>query len=262
MYAMCAGRPPFRAESTVAVLKRICEEEPTALAQLNAEVPPWLSRIIARLHAKAPHDRFASAAEVAELLQRCLAHVQNPATVPLPAELASSPRGWKEKWLTGPRLIVAGVLLAASVIVAMLAQSFRDGASGDEPNGKAKTSQRTNSDPPADKSAGENPGEAIADGKPRNVPITDADYAMLEQSFQRGEIDDPETLYQWSLRVLHSEAAQEQSSQGDMALRRHLQRMQRLEQLATVRDSPLDKVATTFYRLEAESMLAQRRARH
>ncbi|HEY1377166.1 MAG TPA: serine/threonine-protein kinase, partial [Gemmataceae bacterium] len=28
LYAMCAGRPPFRAPTTVAVLKRVCEDEP------------------------------------------------------------------------------------------------------------------------------------------------------------------------------------------------------------------------------------------
>ena len=28
MYAMCTGRPPFRAETTLAVLRRICDDEP------------------------------------------------------------------------------------------------------------------------------------------------------------------------------------------------------------------------------------------
>jgi hypothetical protein len=37
------------------------------------------------LLAKQPADRFGSAAELAQLLEQCLAHVQQPATVPLPA---------------------------------------------------------------------------------------------------------------------------------------------------------------------------------
>jgi serine/threonine protein kinase len=252
MYAMCAGRPPFRAESTVAVLKRICEEEPTPLAQLNADVPSWLARIVARLHAKDPVDRFATAAEVAELLQRCLAHVQNPSAVPLPAELAEPRPGWKDTWLTTRRLIAAGVLLASAVL-AMLAQPFRDGASDDDPNGNTSTAQGANLDP----STGRTPREEVSDDKSRTVTMTDADYAMLEQKFQQGVIDDPETLYQWSLRLLHAEQDEKQVSPGESALDRHRQRMLRLEQLAAERSSPLHKAATEYFRLEAEAFVDQ-----
>jgi hypothetical protein len=45
--------------------------------------------IVARLMAKKPQDRFASASDVASTLEDCLAHVQNPAAVPLPSGLAS-----------------------------------------------------------------------------------------------------------------------------------------------------------------------------
>ena len=41
--------------------------------------------MIEKLHAKDPAERFQSAAEVAELLGRHLAHVQHPSVVPLPA---------------------------------------------------------------------------------------------------------------------------------------------------------------------------------
>jgi serine/threonine-protein kinase len=252
MYAMCVGRPPFRAESTVAVLKRICEEEPTPLAQLNADVPSWLARIVARLHAKDPVDRFATAAEVAELLQRCLAHVQNPSAVPLPAELAEPRPGWKETWLTARRLIAAGVLLALAVLV-VLAQPFRDGASDDDPSGNTSTAQGANLDP----STGHTPREEPSDDKSRTVTMTDAYYAMLEQKFQQGVIDDPETLYQWSLRLLHAEHDDERASPSDSALDRHRQRMLRLEQLAAERSSPLHKAATEYFRLEAEAFVDQ-----
>jgi hypothetical protein len=48
-------------------------------------MPVWLAGIIARLHAKSPGDHFTSAEEVHELLEQCLAHVQQPTAVPLPA---------------------------------------------------------------------------------------------------------------------------------------------------------------------------------
>lgn len=84
LYALCAGRPPFRASTTMAVLKRVCEETPRPLREINPEVPGWLTAIISKLHAKNPADRFQSAQEVADLLGRYLAHVQQPQQFPLP----------------------------------------------------------------------------------------------------------------------------------------------------------------------------------
>ena len=83
LYTLCTGRPPFRASTTMAVLKRVCEETPRPLRESNPEIPDWLEALIARLHAKAPADRFQTAAEVAELLGRHLAHLKPPEVVPL-----------------------------------------------------------------------------------------------------------------------------------------------------------------------------------
>jgi eukaryotic-like serine/threonine-protein kinase len=91
LYALCTGRAPFLGSSSVATLKRVCEETPTPVSTLNPDIPDWLVRIIARLHAKDASDRYKSATEVADLLGRCLAHVQQPTTVPLPPELAERP---------------------------------------------------------------------------------------------------------------------------------------------------------------------------
>ena len=87
LYAMCTGRAPFRAETSYGVLRRITDEEPRPIRQLNPDIPEWLCRIVARLMSKQPGDRFQSAREVAELLEPCLAHVQQPTVVPLPAAL-------------------------------------------------------------------------------------------------------------------------------------------------------------------------------
>lgn len=87
MYAMCAGRPPFRADSAYGILKRIAEETARPIEEINAKVPAWLAAIIRRLHARRPDDRFRSASEVERLLADCLAHVQQPTRVPLPPEI-------------------------------------------------------------------------------------------------------------------------------------------------------------------------------
>jgi serine/threonine-protein kinase len=84
LYALCTGRPPFRAPTTLAVLRRVCEESPRPIQQLNPDVPGWMAEIIAVLHAKKPADRFQSATELSQLLSLRLAHLQNPATVPEP----------------------------------------------------------------------------------------------------------------------------------------------------------------------------------
>jgi eukaryotic-like serine/threonine-protein kinase len=84
LYAACTGRPPFRAGSTVALLRRVSDETPEAVNKQNPRIPEWLVTIMNRLHAKDPAQRFQSAAEVAALFAGCLAHVQQPDRVPLP----------------------------------------------------------------------------------------------------------------------------------------------------------------------------------
>jgi serine/threonine protein kinase len=85
LYTMSAGRPPFRAESSYAILRLITDEEPRPLQEINPDIPDWLCAIIGKLMSKHAEDRYTSADEVAELLEDCLAHVQQPATKPLPA---------------------------------------------------------------------------------------------------------------------------------------------------------------------------------
>jgi serine/threonine-protein kinase len=88
LYTMCAGRPAFRADSAVAVLKRVCEDEPRPIREVNPEIPDWLEGIVNKLMAKAPNDRFSSSREVADLLDQCLAHIQQPRMIPLPETAA------------------------------------------------------------------------------------------------------------------------------------------------------------------------------
>src|SRR2546421_1757486 len=42
LYFMCVGHSPFRANSTPAVLRRVCDERPRPLAEVNPDVPAWL----------------------------------------------------------------------------------------------------------------------------------------------------------------------------------------------------------------------------
>src|SRR5207302_3619840 len=88
LYVMCSGRPPFRANSTLAVLKRVAEDTPRPIPEIIPEVPSWLCDLITRLHAKKPEDRIATAKEVADLLARGPAALQPSVNVPSLPEVA------------------------------------------------------------------------------------------------------------------------------------------------------------------------------
>src|SRR5262245_18779930 len=76
LYAMCTGRPPSRAANTPAALRRVEEATPRPVREVNPDIPDWLAAVITRLHAKDPAERFQSASEVADLLCRQLAQLQ------------------------------------------------------------------------------------------------------------------------------------------------------------------------------------------
>lgn len=76
LYTMATGRSPFRAPNTPAVLRKVCDEAPRPIRELNPAIPGWLDAIIGRLLAKHPGDRYSSAEVVARLLGDRLAALQ------------------------------------------------------------------------------------------------------------------------------------------------------------------------------------------
>jgi serine/threonine-protein kinase len=92
LYAMCTGHASFRAESAMAVLRRVSDDQPRPIREVNPEIPAWLAALVEKLHEKDPNKRYQSAGEVADLLAHCLAHVYHPDQTPLPASLAKQPR--------------------------------------------------------------------------------------------------------------------------------------------------------------------------
>ena len=110
IYAMCTGRPPFRAETTMGVLRRISDDAPRPLREINSDVPWWLETIVSRLLAKSPADRYHSAGEVAQLLEQCLGHLQHPTSIPLPASVQLSILPERPAW---KRALLASAIVAA-----------------------------------------------------------------------------------------------------------------------------------------------------
>jgi serine/threonine protein kinase len=110
---MASGRPPFRANSTVAVLKRVAEDAPRDIREIIPETPHWLCDIIAKLHAKNPDDRFQSAREVADVLADCEAQLKANAKLKdyIRIPRGKPPRSGRRKW----------VAVAAAALLPMIA---------------------------------------------------------------------------------------------------------------------------------------------
>lgn len=117
LYQMVSGRPPFRAPSTFAVLKRVAEDSPRPITEIIPETPSWLCAIISKLHAKDPNDRYQSAQEVADLLANCEAHLKSGAgsqefafiRPSQPQQKRSAPGWWK--WVAAAALLLPVIAL-------------------------------------------------------------------------------------------------------------------------------------------------------
>ncbi len=117
MYAMCTGRPPFRAETSYGILRRITDTEPRPVRDVNPNIPDWLEHIIQRLLAKSLDDRIQNADHVAVLLRKCLSHLQQPSMAELPEECRTPSR--RHVWWRLPQSRLRAVALAAFSCIAV-----------------------------------------------------------------------------------------------------------------------------------------------
>jgi serine/threonine-protein kinase len=122
VYFMCAGRPPFRADSTPAVLRRVSDDQPRPLGDVNPEVPLWLVEIVARLHAKNPVDRFQSAADVAGVMGQYLAALQRG----LPIDAAPSSPEKAPPARPGRKVAIVAAVSIPALALAVAALVIKD----------------------------------------------------------------------------------------------------------------------------------------
>jgi eukaryotic-like serine/threonine-protein kinase len=84
LYEMLAGRPPFAADSSVAMAYKHVNEEPQAPSETGADVPPEVEGVVMRALEKDPARRFQTAEEMrAALLAALPTGPQEAATVPV-----------------------------------------------------------------------------------------------------------------------------------------------------------------------------------
>src|SRR5262249_2400288 len=111
LYTLCTGREPFRGDSPIAVIRQVSETDPRPILELNTAIPLWLAAIVERLHAKNRDDRFASAAEVAQLLRYNLEPPDQPRLVRA-RRRRSLERGRRRRVL----LVLAALLLLGGLL--------------------------------------------------------------------------------------------------------------------------------------------------
>ena len=99
-YHMLTGKPPFVGETALAVAVQHVKKQPKALEDLRPDLPPSLCRIVHRLLAKDPEQRWQSCGELLQELYRVQVEFCPQAS---PEELASWSTVGMEP-LTDPRL--------------------------------------------------------------------------------------------------------------------------------------------------------------
>lgn len=189
MYAMCTARPPFRAETSYGILRRITDTEPRPIREINPNIPEWLARLIGRLMAKSPDGRFSKAEDVADLLKRCLAHVQHPTAAKLPEECRGpEPRSWRpELWKRpAPWVGALGLTLALGAVGLLVRGVLWPSRAGpDQPNAATASSNKTLSESSLSSS-----GDEAWDSSARDLERFGQDLAPLEE--RAGQLWDAE----------------------------------------------------------------------
>jgi len=72
LYELLTGRPPFTGDSPVAIAYQHVRENPIPPSRVDPEIPPWADSIVLKAMAKDPGDRYQSAGDMRNDIQRAL----------------------------------------------------------------------------------------------------------------------------------------------------------------------------------------------
>ncbi|MCO5171023.1 MAG: serine/threonine protein kinase [Planctomycetes bacterium] len=111
LYELLAGKPPFADKSGYALIKAVLADAPTPLLRLRPDAPPDVAAVVACAMAKAPAERYSSAAALSADLRRALAGE------PVSTRRAGAPER-ALRWARRHRGLSAAVGVAAVAVVA------------------------------------------------------------------------------------------------------------------------------------------------
>jgi serine/threonine protein kinase len=106
LYFMLAGRAPFPEGAILDKLRAHRTRQPRPLSDLRKDVPPALVRVLERMTAKDPAQRFQTPAEVAEALT--------------PFTATRTPRRWSWKKRFAASLLVAAIMGMAAAFITIV----------------------------------------------------------------------------------------------------------------------------------------------
>ncbi|MCA9138124.1 MAG: serine/threonine protein kinase [Planctomycetales bacterium] len=86
LWTMLCGQPPMAGMHAHAIVRRIADSKLPPLSEQRSDLPDWMLRLIARLHADAPADR-PGADELAGWIEACQRHMVDGQAVVLPEAL-------------------------------------------------------------------------------------------------------------------------------------------------------------------------------
>lgn len=111
-YEALGGRHPFKVKSVgfLEIYERILHEDPVPLRQLNSEVPAELERIVAKMLAKDPDDRYTSAADLVTDLRAL-----RRSSVAPPVLESTARSKWVFRIAVGIVVTIAIIALAATI---------------------------------------------------------------------------------------------------------------------------------------------------
>jgi serine/threonine protein kinase len=85
LYELLTGRPPFTGDSPVAIAYQHVREPPVPPSRVDPEVPPWADAIVLKAMAKDPADRYQTAGDMRNDLQRALSGA--PVAAPMRSDM-------------------------------------------------------------------------------------------------------------------------------------------------------------------------------
>ena len=104
LFQMLAGELPFKGETPTDVMLKHAEEEPPALSETRKDIPPVLESTVKKALAKDPDERFQTAGEFIEELDKSAIAMANP--------------GSGRLWKTAAAVVLGIALLSAGLIYA------------------------------------------------------------------------------------------------------------------------------------------------